>query len=166
MKKFSIVLLFVVIMVLSMTGCSFAPAKVVEPALAEVIGTGTLQFEAEGEYFISRFGSNYEVYTFDAPNDGIAVYEIPGTIFLVGGKIKDNKMSYAANIFIENAKFVALSDEYVLFTTGEGNRLVAVSIQPDANSSVDLVLEYSFEDLSEEEKAAFIYPVECKAVTK
>ena len=166
MKKGIIVLLFVAIMVLSMTGCAFAPDKVVEPTPAEVIGSGTLQYEVKGKYWTSDISSGSTVYTFGESNEEIAVYEIPGTFFLVGGNIEGNSISYAANIFIENAKFVALSDKYVLYTTGEGNGLVAVAIQPDANFSVDLVLEYSFEDLSGEEKAAFIYPVECKAVTK
>ena len=157
MKKVSIILLFVAIMVLTMTGCAFLPNVVVEEAPAEVIGSGTLRFESKGTYHISKVGADSVVYNFGYPNDGIVVYQMPGTTFLVGENSDERSISYAANVFIKNGEFVALSDKYLLFATAESDGMVAVSIE---NGHSGLVLEHSFEDLTEAEKDAFVYPSE------
>ena len=168
MKKVSIILLFVAIMVLSMTGCAFLPNEVVEKAPAEVIGSGTLQFDAKGEYDVSRVKAQSVVYRFGAPNEDIVVYQMPGTVFLVGEYSDNRSISYAANMFIKDGEFVALSDKYLLFATVESNGMVAVAVEADGKNKygIDLMLEIPFEDLSEEEKDAFVYPVERNGETK
>lgn len=157
MKKVSIILLLVAVMVLSMTGCAFSPNEVMKKTPAEVIGSGTLQYEAKGTYNISKVGAESVVYRFGYPNDGIVVYQMPGTFFLVGENSDERSINYATNIFIKGGEFVALSDKYLLFATAESNGMVAVSIE---NTHSGLVLEHSFEELSEEEKNAFVYPTE------
>ena len=157
MKKVSIILLLVAIMVLSMTGCAFLPNEVMEEAPAEIIGSGTLRFKSKGTYYTSNVGTDSVVYNFGYPNDDIVVYQMPGTFFLVGENCDERNISYAANVFIKNGEFVALSDKYLLFATAESKGMIAVPIE---NGTTGLVLECSFEDLSEEEKDAFVYPVE------
>lgn len=167
MKKVSIILLFVAIMVLSMTGCAFLPDEVMEKAPAEVIGSGTLRFESKGTYYISNVGADSVVYSFGYPNDGIVVYQIPGTTFLVGENCDERSISYAANMFIKDGEFVALSDKYLLFATAKSKGMVAVPIEVDEdNNTCAVMLEYAFDDLSEEEKDAFVYPVERNVVPR
>ena len=167
MKKVSIILLFVAIMVLSMTGCAFSPDKVVEKAPAEVIGSGTLRFEAIGTYYISNIGADSVVYNFDYPNDNIVVYQIPGTTFLVGECSEGRSISYAANMFVKGGEFVALSDKYLLFATAESKGMIAVAIKVDEdNNSCAVLLECPFDDLSEEEKDAFVYPAKRNVVSR
>lgn len=165
MKKVSIVLLLVAIMVLSMTGCSNAPAEVVEVAPAEVSESGKLQFEAKGTYNTPGSETEFVVHRFEAPNDDIVVYEMPGPIYLVGENTGNSGVSYA-NMFVGDSKFVALSNKYILFAIGED--MVAFSIEgsKEANSCTGLLQEYSFDDLSEEEKDAFVYPVALEVVTR
>jgi 3'(2'), 5'-bisphosphate nucleotidase len=137
-----------------MTGCAFSPNEVVEKAPAEVIGSGTLQFEAKGEYDVSRVKAQSVMYRFGAPNEDIVVYQMPGTVFLVGEYSDNRSISYAANMFIKDGEFVALSDKYLLFATVESNGMVAVAVEADGKNKygIDLMLEIPFEDLSEEEK--------------
>ena len=168
MKKVSIILLFVAIMVLSMTGCAISPNEVVEKAPAEVIGSGTLQFESKGTYHLSRVAADSVVYSFGYPNDDIVVYQIPGTTFLVGENSGERSVSYAANMFIKGGEFVALSDKYLLFATAESEGMVAVAVETDGKNKygIDIMLEIPFDDLSEEEKDAFVYPVERNTATR
>ena len=162
MKKISIVLLLVAIMVLSMTGCSFAPIKVVENTPAEVIGSGTLKFEVKGTMNASNIKGESVIYRFGNPNNGIVVYQMPGTVFLVGENTNERSIDYAANMFIKDGEFVALSDKYLLFANANGDGMVAVAIKLDYDDKdcQNLLTEYSFDDLTEEEKDAFVYPVE------
>ena len=168
MKKVSIVLLFVAIMVLSMTGCAFAPAEVVASAPAEVVGSGTLRYEVRGTFNTSKISKESVVYRFDAPNNGIVVYQMPGTVFLVGENIDRDGIDYAANMYIKDGEFVALSDKYLLFATAGSKGMVAVPIGVESESAVceGLLIEYSFDDLTEAEKDAFVYPSERNVVTR
>ena len=164
MKKASIILLFVAIMVLSMTGCAFVPNEVMEKAPAEVIGSGTLKFESKGEYYISKVDKDAVVYSFDYPNNGIVVYQIPGTTFLVTENIDERVVDYVANVYVKNGEFVALSNKYLLFAIPEREGMVAVAITSDAKNEVcpGLLLDYSYDDLTQDEKDAFVFPIERK----
>ena len=168
MKKVSMVLLFVAIMVLSMTGCAYAPAEVVETTPAEVVGSGTLRYEVIGTYSVSKIREDSVVYRFDAPNNGIVVYQMPGTVFLVGENIDRDGIDYAANMYIKDGEFVALSDKYFLFATADSKGMVAVPIGGVKENAEygGLMLECSFDDLTEAERDAFVYPVERNVVTR
>ena len=165
MKKVSMVLLLVIIMVLSMTSCGNMPEGTVRDTPEEVIECGSWQFEVQGSYYLTKLRTNSIVYQFEEPYDNIVVYQSPGATFLLGEKSSNKKVDYFANIFIRDAEFEAFSDKYVLIKK-KGN-LVAVTINQDnkANGSINLLQEYSFDELIKAEKDAFIYPVTSKSVT-
>lgn len=167
MKKVSIVLLLLVIMVLSMTGCGNAPAKVTEEAPAEVSVSESKKLELKpiGTYNLSALGSGVIAYRFDSPNDHIVVYELAGTKYLVGDDTGRNGTSYA-NMLIPDSEFIALSDKYLLFMIRGEKVAVEIETKKDVEVGISVLREYSFDELSDEEKDDFIYPVSSKTVTR
>ena len=55
-------------------------------------------------------------------------------------------------------------DEYILFETEDGKIAVEIERKKYVNPGEDFYNEYSYDELSEEEKDAFVYPVERKKV--
>lgn len=165
MKRVSIVLLLVAIMVLSMTGCGKAPAEVIDVAPVEVIERGELQFKAKGTYNVPGFGSEFVVHRFDAPNDDIVVYEMPGATYIVGENTDKIGARYV-NVFVGDSQFVALSNKYILLAKGECMIAFTIVGSENAKNCTGLMEEISFDDLSEEEKDTFVYPVLSETVTR
>ena len=69
-----------------------------------------------------------------------------------------------ANLFLEDAHLLALSDKYFLFLTEEGKVAVSFKEKKDADKGKVLHDESPFDKLSDEEKNAFIYPVSYEKV--
>ena len=156
-KKVSVVcVLLVAIMVLFMTGCHDM-----------TIGTtpteesNKLEFEERGRYVKAKFSEEFYVYRFGEPNSTIVVYETLDGIFIVGENATEEGVSYG-NVFMPGRKFVGISNKYFLFETGEGKIAVGIEKKKHVKNGEGLYNEYLYEDLPDEEKNAFIYPVESK----
>lgn len=165
-KKVIIVFLLVAIMVLSVIGCNNASAKVEETTPTEETVNGKLQFEMTGTYSLSKVGAESVIYSFKAPNDDIVVYEMPGPVYMVAENAGKRSVRYAIKMIFRGSEFVALSNKYILLNVE--NEKIAVSIEGefDANSGISLLEEYPFNELSDKEKEAFVYPAKSKKVTK
>lgn len=163
MKKVSMVLLLVVVMVLTMVGCSNTPTASVETAPTEVNDSDKLEFEPKGTYNMVSFGKEFIIYRFDSPNDDIVVYQIPGSVYIVGEDIGKND-TYYAKMLIRNSEFIALSEKYLLFRI-DGKK-VAVEIKSSVDTGSKLLQKYSFDGLSDEEKNGFVYPISSEEVCK
>jgi len=157
-KKVIIVCVLVVILVFS-----FALIVHMKKTPAEANESGKLEFEGRGTYVKAAFGEEFFVYQFEEPNSTIVVYETLDGIYLVGEYAKEMGTSYG-NMFMPGREFIALSNEYLLFETEEGKVAVELERKKYAERGDDLYNEYLYDELSEEEKEAFVYPVERKKV--
>lgn len=165
-KKVSIVWLLSVIMVLSMAGCRSTPNTTIETASTVTNESGKLEFEPRGTYNIQKGGKQQLcIYRFDAPNDKVVVYQISEWIYLLG-EDSGNKGTKYANVFMKDSEFIALSNKYLLFENKEGKVAISIKETEGVEGGASLCKVYSFDELSDEEKQAFIYPVECQEVKK
>ena len=156
-KKVSIVwVLIVAIMVLFMTGCH---DMTIGTAPTEV--SNKLEFEERGRYVKAKFSEEFYVYRFDEPNSKIVVYETLDGIFIVGEDATEEGISYG-NVFMPGRKFVGISNKYFLFETEEGKIAVEIEKKKHAKKGEGLYNEHFYEEMSDEEKNAFIYPIESK----
>ncbi len=117
-----------------------------------------LELEQHGTY--DWTGQNIDdcfVYRFDSPNADICVYKEGDSIYLVGEDSLKG-ISYGTK-FVANAQFIGLSDKYLLFLNEWG--LIAISFEEkkDAKVGESCYIYFSPDELSNKEKAAFIYPV-------
>lgn len=164
-KKVSIVWLLSVIIVLSMAGCRSTSTTTIEIAPTVTNESDKLEFEPRGTYNIQKGGKQQLcVYRFDTPNDKIVVYQISKCIYLVGEDSK--KGTKYANVFMKDSEFIALSNKYLLFENKEGKVAISIKETEGIEGGASLCKVYSFDELSNEEKHAFIYPVECQEVRK
>lgn len=126
-----------------------------------------LELKPRGEYNMAGFGEEFFVYHFDEPNADIVVYCISNSSYLVGEDASKTGVSYA-DAFMIDSQFIALSDKYLLFITSEG--MIAVSFEENSYEKIRngepryRYIEYSFDDLPEEEQASFIYPTSYEKV--
>jgi len=164
-KKVSIVWVLVVIMVLSMVGCRNTSNAIVETTSADENGVYKLEFKTKGTYIIEAFGIKYDIYWFDVPNERIVVYKTIDGIYLVGEYAENKGVSYG-NIFMPEGEFAALSNKYLLFEMPEGKFAVALEKKKNVDIGESFYELYAFEELSEEDKNAFIYPIKCEKVEK
>ena len=161
-------LCFLLSVVLANVACAtFAPRSLVAAKekmdnMAEItkkIEDYKLELTPRGEYNMPGFGEEFFIYYFDTPNDNIVVYYFSDSIYLLGENSGKTGASYA-DACIEHGQFIALSDKYFLFLTSEGK--IAISFEENTFENImdgeSRYLKYSFDDLSEEEQAAFIYP--------
>lgn len=116
-----------------------------------------LELEPEGTYNMPGFGDEFFIYRFDSPNDNVIVYQMD-CIYLVGEDAGKNGTSYASMV-MKDSQFIALSDKYLLFITGEDKIAVAMEEKKDANIGESVLQKYSYNELSDKEKEAFIYPI-------
>ena len=162
-KKGITVCVLVVIMVMSVVGYNYCQNLITTPTEAE--DKNKLELEPKGTYVITAFGEEFFVYLFDEPNSNIVVFETLDGIYMVAQYNGEKGTSYG-NIFRPEGKFIALSNEYLLFDV-EGKKL-AVSIEKKKNvkSGDNLYDEYWFDELSKEVQETFIYPVECREINR
>ncbi len=171
-KKVSIILLLVAVMVLSMVGCGTVPGLSTEEAPAADLTTvnsasaanTSLQFEVKGSYNLLGFGEESFVYQFGSPNDNVVLYQINNCIYLLGDA--GSNASYGSSVFMKDSQFIALSEKYLLFSTSEGKTAVAIEENWGCNIGDNLHQKYSFDDLSDEEKSEFIYPISYEKITQ
>lgn len=164
-KKGIIVCVLVVIMVLLVVGYNYLQSAILDKTSTEARDKNKLEFEPKGTYVITAFGEEFLVYLFDEPNSNIVVFETLDGIYMVAQYSGEKGTSYG-NIFRPEGKFIALSNEYLLFEV-EGEKL-AVSIEKKKNvkSGESLYYEYGYDELSEEEQGKFIYPVKCREINR
>lgn len=124
--------------------------------------TKKLELTADGTYNMPGFSEEFFIYRFSAPNDNIVVYEF-NNIYLLGEDSGKNGTSYSSKVMYDS-QLVALSDKYFLFITNDG--MIALAFEENKNAKVgeSCYIKCPFDDLSEEEKAAFIYPVSYEKV--
>lgn len=126
-----------------------------------------LKLKPRGQYNMPGFGEEFFVYHFDNPNEDIVVYWLLDTTYMVAEDSGETGTSYA-DAFMRESQFVALSDKYFLFLTKDG--LIAVSLEEEnltieeIRAGKDSQPKYPFDNLSEEEKAAFVYPTSYEKV--
>ena len=120
-----------------------------------------LKFEEKGTYVKAKFGEEFYVYSFDEPNSTIVVYETLDGIFLVGEYASEKGTSYG-NIFMPGRKFIGISNKYFLFETEDGKIAVGIERKKHVKAGESFYDEHFYEELSENEKNAFIYPMESK----
>ena len=120
-------------------------------------GGGTLElpqkkelsdFKPQGTYAKEKLGKYYVEYQFDKPNDKIVVYQTQESKYLVcENTSKKTGKCYASVTFEQDkAKFMALSNEYLLF---EAEETIAVDIKDGK--------EKSFNELSKREQKSFVF---------
>lgn len=128
----------------------------------EATVTKKLELTAYGTYNMPGFSEEFFIYRFSAPNDNIVVYEF-NNIYLIGEDSGKNGTSYSCKVMYDS-QLVALSDKYFLFITNDG--MIALAFEENKNAKVgeSCYIKCPFDDLSEEEKAAFIYPVSYEKV--
>lgn len=157
MKKKSI---GVLLLVFAMVGCQEMRSSSVEET--------QLGFEDHGEkYWLDGLTSRLEAYHFGAPNDDIIVYRLSNSIYTVGENALQG-ITYA-RVWLENAQFVALSEQYFLFLTEEG--LIAISKEIKSSEEAQSLdgwdygdmgefhYQCPFDELSKEERECFVYPI-------
>lgn len=167
MKKKVSVLLLSVVMVLSMVGCSNTRSKSIETTSTDGSSNNCkLEFDEleKGTYNLKGAEEDFFIYRFDSPNSDIVVYQISDSLYILGEDSGETGTSYAA-IIMENSQFIALSDKYLLFITGEDKVAVALEKKENVAIGESSLQKYSFNDLSDKEKNAFIYSIACKKVT-
>lgn len=156
-KKVNVLLLFALV-VLSMVGCNYTQNASI--ATTPIVGnqSSELTFKPKGEYNMPGFGDEFFIYRFDNPNSDIVVYQISDCIYLLGDDSGESGTSYT-NMVMEDSQFIALSNKYLLFMNEDGK--VAVDIVEKGNVLVgeNILKKYSYNDLSDEEKADFVYPI-------
>lgn len=164
-KKVSIVCVLVVIMVLLVVVYNYMQNSFLVTAPTEANGSNKLEFKPKGTYVKSMLGEEFFVYRFEEPNSSIVVFETIDGIYMVAEYSGEKGTSYG-NIFMPEREFIALSNEYLLFETEDGKIAVAIEKRKNVKKGESLYEEYLFDELSDEEKEAFIYPVECRKVQK
>ena len=162
-KKVSIVCVLVVIMVQIVVAYNYIQTAFLDATPTEANGSNKLVFKSKGTYVKSRLGEEFFVYRFGEPNSTIVVFETIDGIFMVAEYSGEKGTSYG-NIFMPEREFIALSNEYLLFETEDGQKAVAIEKKKNVKKGESLYKEYLFDELSDEEKEAFIYPVECVKV--
>ena len=164
-KKDIIVWVLVVIMVLSMAGCSITPIATLETTSAEKNESNKLEFRPKGTYVKAEFGEEFLVYKFDAPNETIVVYKTIDGIYLIGEYGKKSGISYGS-IFRPEGEFIGLSNKYLLFENEDEKTAVALEKKKNVEIGESFYKLCPFDDLSDEEKNAFVYPIECEKVER
>lgn len=159
-KKVSIVCVLVVIMVLFVVAYNYIQTSFLSTTPTEANGSNKLEFKPKGTYVKSKLGEEFSMYRFGEPNSTIVVFETIDGIYMVAEYSGEKGTSYG-NIFMPDREFIALSDEYLLFETEDGKIAVAIEKRKNVKKGESLYKEYLFDELSDEEKEAFIYPVEC-----
>lgn len=159
-KKVSIVYVLVVIMVLLVVVYNYMQNSFLHTAPTEENKSNKLEFKPKGTYVKSRFGEEFFVYRFGEPNSTIVVFETIDGIYMVAEYSGEKGTSYG-NIFMPDREFIALSNEYLLFETEDAKIAVAIEKRKNVKKGESLYKEYLFDELSDEEKEAFIYPVKC-----
>ena len=163
MKKKSIILFVVVVMLLTVGYAKESNASVTT-GRENGSESGKLEFPKTSAYYVmSGFGEEFHIFRFDSPNDGTVIYQISDSQYLVAKDAGKTGMSYA-NLFLEDAHLLALSDKYFLFLTEEGKVAVSFKEKKDTDKGKILHDEIPFDKLSDEEKNAFIYPVSYEKV--
>ena len=166
-KKYSIVcgLVIVVMLLVFMNGCD---ATTTGTASTGKTASNKLEFETIGIYAKSVFGSEYIIYKFGEPNSSVVVYETIDGIFLVGEDTEDidEKGDKYADAFMPERKFIGLSEKYFLFETAEGRVAVELQRKKAEEGGEGFYNKHFFDQLPDDEKKGFIYPVECITVTK
>lgn len=161
-KKVSIVCVMVVVMVLFIFVYKNDKFDFyIETAQAEMDENNKLEFEQKGIYKTVAFGEEYFVYKFDVPNENIVVYQTIDGIYLIGKNAKKSGISYG-NIFMPEGEFLALSSEYLLFEKQDEKIAVRIEKKKGVKTGESFYEQYSFEELSDKQKEAFVYPIECK----
>ena len=155
MKKV-IVIFLIVVMVLTMAGCRNMRNTTISATPAEVVKINKMEFEPKGTYNISKFGKEYVIFRFDNPNDQIVVYQLPGGVYIVGEDVGQSNNIYS-KMLIKDSEFVAISEKYLLLII-EGE-MVAVEFKSRTSKSSNLLNTLEFDELSDKEKAGFVYPV-------
>ena len=91
--------------------------------------------------------------------------KISKCIYLLG-EDSGNKGTEYSKVFLKDSEFIALSNKYLLFENKEGKVAISIKETEGVEGGASLCKVYSFDELSNEEKQAFIYPVECQEVRK
>ncbi len=86
------------------------------------------------------------------------VYQISDCIYLVGEDAGKSNASYAVIFNPDGGQFLALSNKYMLFLTKAGKTAIAFEQKKDVKVGESYLIKIPFEDLSDEEKEAFVYP--------
>ena len=162
-KKGIIVWILVVIMVLAVVGYNYLQNSIT--TLTEAGEKNKLEFEPKGTYVITAFGEEFLVYLFGKPNSNIVVFETLDGIYMVAQYNGEKGTSYG-NIFRPEGKFIALSNEYLLFEVEGGELAVSIEKKKNVKNGESLYYEYLFDELSKEEQETFIYPIECREIHK
>lgn len=178
-KKVTSVLLLAVIMVFTVgytvqaQTASTVPIEIAQSIAVgmvhtEIVQSKGLELAPRGTYHKTGFGDTYFIYRFDSPNEDIVVFKVGDSGYLVGADSDDTDgTSYAAKVFkSEPHQFVGLSDKYLLFITEDGLIAVAFKEKTDFKVGESCYILYSFDELSDEEKGAFIYPISYEKVTQ
>ena len=155
MKKV-IAIFLIVVMGLTMVGCRNTPNTTVDAAPAETVEINKMEFEPKGTYNISKFGKEYVLFRFDNPNDQIVVYQLSGRVYIVG-EDKGQSNNIYSKMLVKDSEFVAISEKYILLMI-EGE-MVAVEFKSRTSKSSNLLNTLEFDELSDKEKAGFVYPV-------
>lgn len=149
-KKVNVLLLVVIIMVLSMVGCSITRSESIDTIPTE--RNEKFSFEPRGTYEIGNFGTEFSYYKFKSPNDNIIVYEVLGD-YLICESTSGTSGTCYGDVFQKYVDFIALSEQYMLFKKGDGE-MIAIDIKDDTKKK-------SFNDLSKPEKDSFVAYTEC-----
>jgi len=164
-KKISIVCVLLVMTVLLVVAYNYIQTSFLDTTSTEAKESNKLNFKEKGTYVKSAFGEEFIIYRFGEPNSAIVVFETIDGIYLVAEYSGEKGTSYG-NIFMPDRKFIALSNEYFLFETEEGKIAVSIEKRKNVKNGESFYNEYLFEELSDEERQAFIYPVESIHVEK
>ena len=164
-KKVIIVCVLVVIMVLFLVAYNYMQNSFLFTTPTEANGSNKLEFKPKGTYVKSMFGDEFSMYRFGEPNSTIVVFETIDGIYMVAEYSGEKGISYG-NIFMPDREFIALSNEYLLFETEDCKIAVALEKRKNVKKGESLYEEYLFDELSDEEKEAFVYPAECRKVEK
>lgn len=176
MKKMSTcVLLLVAVMVVLLMPSKTAIAVTTEIEQSSAVSmdrTGVnqikgLEFIRKGTYHKDGFGETYFVYGFDNPYEDIVVFRVCDSCYLVGKNSADmDGTSYTSKCINVVHQFVGLSDKYLLFITEDGMIAVAFEEKRDVKVGENCYIIIPFEELSDEEKGDFIYPVSLEKVSQ
>lgn len=115
-----------------------------------------LNFKTYGEYHKAGFGSMYDQYSFDAPNDKWTVWGIGEESIMYMVACQETGRSFS-NVTVRcDNKFIALSSKYMLFETEEGQQ-IAIDV-------VDMSNKIPIDELTEDERNDFVYPIKYQRV--
>lgn len=138
-------LLFVLMVMVFMVGCAKTSTATMDEITTDLEDVATtteeisgmedsvLDLEPRGIYNMSAFGSRFKVYRFEGTE--IVVYQIGDDIYLVGDDAGEHGNSYA-DIFVENAKFEGISDNYLLFLTTDLKEEFGIAIKETENLEI------------------------------